>query len=57
MLQYYTLQGELLKKQSYTEFQAVIPDTLYIGGQISSMNLPKLIETKIKLVLRVNGIN
>lgn len=30
-VQYYTLQGELLKKQSYTEFQEVVPN-LFIGG-------------------------
>jgi protein-tyrosine phosphatase len=54
-LQYYTIQGELLKKQSYSEFQEVIPH-LYIGSQISSLNPAKLREHKIKFVLRVNGI-
>ncbi len=35
----------------------MIDGQLYIGGQISSMNLPKLLENNIKLVMRVNGIN
>jgi len=55
-LQYYNLQEDLLRKQSYTEFQQVIPH-LYIGGQISSLNLPKLQAEGIKHVLRVNGIS
>ena len=44
-----------MKKQSYSEFQEVIPH-LYIGSQISSLNPAKLREHNIKFVLRVNGI-
>lgn len=44
-----------MKRQAYTEFQQVIPN-LYIGGQISSLNLTKLNALNIKRVLRVNGI-
>ena len=54
-LQYYTVQEELLRKQAYQEFQEVIPN-LYIGSQISSLNLNRLVEANIKAVYRVNGI-
>eukprot|EP00347_Sterkiella_histriomuscorum_P017530 403348987 len=53
--QYYQLQQDLMFHQSYNEFQQVIPN-LYIGGQVSSMNLQKLKQLNITRVLKVNGI-
>ena len=53
--QYYDVQQRLNKFEGYRDFQQVIPN-LFIGGQVSAINLEKLKENKIKKILKVNGI-
>ncbi|CDW85488.1 dual specificity catalytic domain containing protein [Stylonychia lemnae] len=49
------MQQNLALHHAYNEFQMIIPN-LYLGGQISAMNVTKLQEQNIKRVLKVNGI-